>query len=153
MSRFVFRNQRLLEHLERLEEERKNELAVVMGKINRQQSVIETARSGRRKVLAGAAPGRLDGTATAVRCLFFGSYERSSAVARGVIRSLQGELAAARTAYLKARQKREALDRLKAKRKQEFGKKEDDALRKETDDIAGQRYIRIKERNREEQDA
>lgn len=142
MSGFQFKNQRLLDHLARIEDEKKNALAKVMGRINKEQAFIEKARSRRKALLATPSIQGISGDQTGLRCMLFGSFEKTSTTARRMIEGMQGELAQARQEYLKARQKRQALEKLKEKKHKEWQAEVAYQERKLADDRAGQQYIR-----------
>jgi len=141
MSGFKFRQQRLLEYLIRIEVEKKNDLAKVMGKVNREQAFIERAKARRQALLAAPGIEGVPDDQTGLRCMLFGSFEKSASIARKMINSMQDELAQVRQAYLAARQKRQALEKLKEKKKQEWEFELARQERRITDERAGQQYI------------
>ena len=144
MGGFRFKNQRLLDHLGRIEDEKKNELSKVIGKINKERAFIERARARRKALLSAPEIQGVPGDQTGLRCMLFGSFEKTSSTARRKIDGMQGELQKARQEFIKARQKRQALEKLKEKKHAEWQAELAYQERKIADDRAGQQYIRMR---------
>ncbi|HPH02634.1 MAG TPA: flagellar export protein FliJ [Spirochaetota bacterium] len=141
MSVFKFKLQKVLEQRIRIEDEKKNELARVQGMINRETVRIDDLKNWRTR-LKQDGPRVLDisGTMQLVQ-MMQGSCDRADA-ARKRIAGLQPALEKARHAYIKARQERMAIEKIREKQKTEFEKKLRLAEVQELSEMAEQQYMR-----------
>lgn len=141
MASFKFTLQKVLEHRMRIEDERKNDLARVQGQINRELVRIEDMAHWRTKVKhSGSRSLDMAGTMQLV-LMMRGSCDRADA-ARKKIASLQPALERARVAYVKARQDRMALEKIREKQKAQFEKDERLAEVAMLSEMAEQQYMR-----------
>lgn len=141
MAVFRFTLQKVLEQRIRVEDERKNDLARVQGRINRETVRIDELAARRRAAKSGGARV-LAAAETALHVMLMqGSCDRADA-ARRKIKSLAPALERARAAYVKARQDRMALEKIKEKQLSEFRKQERLAEQRTLSETAEQQYMR-----------
>jgi flagellar FliJ protein len=141
MARFKFTLQKVLEQRSWVEDERKNDLARVQGQINRELVRIEDMAHWRTKT-KHSGPRVLDIAGTMQLVMMMrGSCDRADA-ARKKIAGLQPALERARSAYVKARQDRMALEKIREKQKVQFEKTERLAEVAMLSEMAEQQYMR-----------
>jgi flagellar FliJ protein len=149
MARFRFRLQRVLEQRHREEDTARDALARVQSRINLQQAAIDGGAEVRRRLL-GSVAGELSGSDTALRSLIIAGGGERAVAARRTILGMQGELETARTGYIKARQRRMAIERLRERALADFRLEERRLEARELSEMAGRRHAG---RAREETDA
>jgi flagellar FliJ protein len=149
MAAFKFRLEKVLGQRLRVEDERKSDLARVQSLINRERARIDDLASWRRHAKATAA-GVLDAQHI---FLMTSSCDRAAA-ARRRIKSIEPELERARAAYVRARQERLAIEKLRERELAEFRKRERLAEERMLSELAEQEHIRkMNEIAEEEADA
>jgi len=141
MAEFKFRFEKVLSQRFRVEDERKNELARVQSRINRELVRIDDLAAWRGN--AKSAEARLlDPAATSQVVFLMKSSCDRAAAARRKIKGMEPELSRARAAYIRARQERLAMEKLRERELAEFKKRERLAEERTLSELAEQQHIR-----------
>ena len=120
MRRFKFKLQRVLDHKLHIEEQKKNLLGEVQGKINKEYSAIQQVREKRKGLFSTQGSRQYDARQTAMRSMYFAGMDSFIKGAHSRIAALQPEIEAARKAYIEAYRERKIFENLKEKHRKEF---------------------------------
>jgi len=141
MATFKFRLEKVLTQRLRIEDERKNDLARVQSRINRELARIDDLAAWRKRAKSTEARV-LDERATGEVILLMTSSCDRAAAARRRIKSIEPELARALAAYARAREKRLAIEKLRERDLTEFRNRERLTEERILSELAEQEHIR-----------
>ena len=141
MAAFTFRLEKVLGQRLRVEDEKKSELARVQSRINRERARIEDLTAWRRKTKSTDAR-ELDSQSTSQIVFLMTSSCDRAAAARKRIKSIEPELERARAAYVRARQERLAIEKLRERELERFRRQERLAEERVLSELAEQAHIR-----------
>ena len=114
----------MLDHKRHIEEEKKNILGEVQGRINKEWAAIQSVKDKRKTLYSGDAKRQYTPAETAMRSMYFSGMDSFVRGAKSRIEAMQPELEAARKAYIEAYKQRRIFEKLKEKHKKEFEEKQ-----------------------------
>lgn len=144
MAQFQFRFEKVLKQRFRIEDERKNDLARVQSRINREYMRIEDLAAWRQNAKNRDARV-LDSAETGLLAFLMQSSCDCRAAAKRRILRMEPELNRVRAAYTRARQERIAMEKLRERELTEYRRRERLAEERMLSELAEQQHMRQEE--------